>query len=351
MISEIFYSKEINTSKQQYIYEEDYLIYYLSKKLNSNGPSEDSKLKQWIMELTEVTNINKKRFDIFLSHFNISGSLYTIDENKKYILNKVSEFNSNFLFVSWEPQDMIYKHLCSFIGQQQIDLSSALPWMFALDKIKSNKNQDYYSYLYFRSLYHFEKNYTQFDMCICNVDEDYKKLTIDFVFNDKLIVDIMFANGISTIKDLTDLSVPSLLVLFAINPEINLAILNELTVDFKSSYESKILSVFERPPPMTSTCPMFRASIIPSRAKLSFCILTPIRRQTSSIRAASMPLESPASSSKTNGIYSSGAPNLSTPASFTSVRLSAETAETASRSTIKIIHNRFFFIKSLLLII
>lgn len=246
MISDIFYENQIKINNNEYIFEDDYLFYSVNKILEKNGPLDEHQITDWIKTKYKVENVNKKRMSLFLSRFPTSKDGYYTNDFAKSILEKTNKFNSDFLIISWENQQILYRNLCSYIGQQPFSIANALPWVFALDKYEKKRPQDYYSSLYFNTLYNEHKNYIKMDLCSCSVDSSYRKFTVDFIFTDKVIIDIMFANGINTLGELLDLSVESLLVIFSINIKFFISILGELSDEFSASYKSKIMTIINQ---------------------------------------------------------------------------------------------------------
>ena len=245
MISKMLYENEIKHNADSYLYDDDFLLYYVSKKLLKNGSASSEEIKKWIMDKTSTSNINLSKFRNFLYHFSENKYRYYLKPNYIETLKKVSRFDSNFLILSWETQDNIYKGLCSDIGCLNFNIESVLPYSLALLKQSEDKPQEYYASLYFNNILNYNDNYRKLDMCVCLVDENYKKLTIDFIFTDKLVVEMLFANEIATVKDLTELSVDSLLVIFSKNVDYYISILSTLQDDFLLNYKHKISELVE----------------------------------------------------------------------------------------------------------
>ena len=57
MISDFIYSNDI-TDSSLYFYDEDFLFYYVCKKLNEKGPSSIDEIKKWIIERAKISNIS-----------------------------------------------------------------------------------------------------------------------------------------------------------------------------------------------------------------------------------------------------------------------------------------------------
>lgn len=244
MISDIFYSKGIDQSKDEYLYDENYLFYYINKMLLQNGPSEIDEIKEWIKERNGASNIKAKNFDSFLSHFVEVKNTYHAKDETVSIFKKIVKFNSVFFNLSWKPREDLFKNLSSFIGQTQFNFADSLPYILALYKINQGLTQEYYTSLFFTNLIKYDDNYRKLDYCINQIDEGYKKLTIDYIFSDKIIIDILFANGIITMGELVELSVDSLLLIFSSNIDFFLSILSKLQSDFMMTYKNTIMSVF-----------------------------------------------------------------------------------------------------------
>ena len=137
MISDFIYSNDI-TDSSLYFYDEDFLFYYVCKKLNENGPSSIYEIKKWITERAKISNINNSRFNHFISKLKPSGDGYYLFEKEISCLELTKQFESNLFFMCWDKKDDLYKSLCSFIGQRQFNISRALPYLLAIHKIEYN---------------------------------------------------------------------------------------------------------------------------------------------------------------------------------------------------------------------
>lgn len=69
MISKMLYENEIKHNADSYLYDDDFLLYYVSKKLLKNGSASSEEIKKWIMDKTSTSNINLSKFRNFLYHF------------------------------------------------------------------------------------------------------------------------------------------------------------------------------------------------------------------------------------------------------------------------------------------
>ena len=99
MISKMLYEKEIKHNINSYLYDNDFLLYFVSKKLLKSGPSSGDEIKEWIMDKTSTSNINLSQFTKFLSHFTENDSLYYLKPSYIEVLKKVNRFDSDFLIL------------------------------------------------------------------------------------------------------------------------------------------------------------------------------------------------------------------------------------------------------------
>ena len=243
MISKIFYENQIIINNNEYLFEDNFLFYFINKMFKKKGPSKENQIIEWIKKTYKVKSINKKQMDLFLSRFPMSNDCYYFSDLTRSILEQTTEFDFHFSNLCHFSQPILYKNLCSYIGQQPFSIANALPWAFALDEYEKNRPQKYYSSLYFNTLYNEQRNYSKMDLCICSVDSSYRRFTVDFIFTDKAIIDILFANGINTLGELLDLSVESLLVIFSTNVNYFISILEELSDEFSTTFRSKIRAI------------------------------------------------------------------------------------------------------------
>ena len=136
MISDFIYSNDI-TDSSLYFYDEDFLFYYVCKKLNENGPSSIYEIKKWITERAKISNINNSsvsssRLNEFKETIHESYQEYYLFEKEISCLELTKQFESNLFFMCWDKKDDLYKSLCSFIGQRQFNISRALPYLLAM---------------------------------------------------------------------------------------------------------------------------------------------------------------------------------------------------------------------------
>ena len=243
MISTFIYSNDIIESSLYY-YDEDFLFYYVCKKLKENGPSSIYEIKKWIIDRAKISNINNSKFCNFISKFKQSGNYYYLFDSEIFCLDLTKQFESDLFLMCWDNKDDLYKSLCSFIGQTPFNISRALPYLLTIHKIEFNYDDDFYSSCYFNTLKSFNNNYLKIDSAVSNIADCYQNFTLDFIFADKFLLDIFFANGINTVKDLSELSVESLMVIFSINLKENVKLLSQLSTNFSITYKNKVLDLY-----------------------------------------------------------------------------------------------------------
>lgn len=243
MISTFIYSNDIIESSLYY-YDEDFLFYYVCKKLKEKGPSTIYELKKWIIDRAKISNINNSKFRNFISKFKQSGNYYYLSEGEISCLELTKQFESDLFFMCFDNKDDLYKSLCSFIGQTPFNISRVLPYLLTIHKIKFNYDDDFYFSCYFNTLQSFNNNYLKIDSAVSNIADCYQNFTLDFIFADKFLLDIFFANGINTVKDLSELSVESLMVIFSVNLKENIKLLSQLSMNFSITYKNKVLDLY-----------------------------------------------------------------------------------------------------------
>lgn len=245
MISEFIYSND-TTDSSLYYYDEDFLYYYVCKKLSENGPSSTGEIKKWIIDRAKISNINNSRFSHFIFKFKPCGKSWYLFEKEISCLELTKRFESNLFFMCCDKKDDLYKSLCSFIGQTQFNVSRALPFLLAIHKIEFTYDDEFYASCYFNTLQSFNSNYLKIDYAVSNIVDCYQNFTLDFIFADKFLLDIFFANGINTVKDLSELSVESLMVIFSVNLEENIKFLSQLSTNFSITYKNKVNDFYNR---------------------------------------------------------------------------------------------------------
>lgn len=240
MTNKMFYDKGTKSVNNSYIVDNSFLLYFVSKNLLKYGPSSKETIVGWIRDKTSISNINSYKLKEFLNHFTEKNNLFTLKSNYEKVLKKMTRFDTDFLILLQEPQEKIYKDLCTHIGCLDFNVEKVLPYSLSLFKINDRKPQEFYSSIYFNDLINYDEFYLKLDKCIALIDDGYKKLTIDFIFVDKTVADILFANGITTIQELSDLSIDSLLVIFAKDVDYYVSILSTLHDGFLINYKKII---------------------------------------------------------------------------------------------------------------
>ena len=112
MISEMFFhDKEIDQSSNSYLFSDDFLIYFVSKKIMENGPSSSCEIYEWIINITSVSKLKYSHYARFLLNFRKIDNLFYLKQRQEEILKKTAKADSLLLILSQYTQEKVYKVL------------------------------------------------------------------------------------------------------------------------------------------------------------------------------------------------------------------------------------------------
>ena len=244
MISDIFFNYYINFDNQE-TFTESYVHYFLvSIMFDNEGCTSDfliSKLQE------KYGNINISKANKFINkHFAEYKGYYLINNRQEEAYIKTKKFKQDLFFLEWESDKEIFNKLSDYITQQLINFSNGLPYAISLLKKKNSISQDLCACIYFDYLYYHSKYDLEVDKVVNLIDDSYDNLPLNIIVSNSAILEILFANGINTIKELKSLSTDSLIILFSIDYENIIKSLESLNDNFASSYKEKINEIFNR---------------------------------------------------------------------------------------------------------
>lgn len=243
MIANIFFNKSMDINNIE-IYDESYLNYLLTELIfNANGCDID-----FIVNKLEVTygNINYSKTKKYVNkHFPQRYGIYLINNKQKQAFLKTQKLKKIYLSLEQESETEILKKLSNYITQQLINYEEGLLYPIILLKKSRKLSQKVCESIFFNYLSNRDKYDLKVDISVNQIDDSYDKLPLNVVISNPIILELLFANGISTIRNLKSLSSGSLLVIFSIDFENIINSLEPLKDNFALSFKDKIKSIFK----------------------------------------------------------------------------------------------------------
>lgn len=242
MIVDIFFNN-VDKRYNEYIYTETYFIYFLIEVIHDAEDSNISFIRNKIVERYGEINLNKlkKYLD---KHFKNNNGKYSTTFKQDEIYIKTKKMQQKLCVLESQTDIEILKKISRYITQQMFDHSEALILSAALMKKKRELSYDICESFYYDFLCHKDKYEILVDSAINQIDESYDDLPLYCIVENKSVVELLLANGLSKIGDLKGLSVASLFIVLSIDFKAIIESFKALKYDFFSTYKKMINSVF-----------------------------------------------------------------------------------------------------------
>lgn len=192
----------------------------------------------------------KERFGLDKSESKIMKKLMKENCFKSYleskyneILEKTKQFELAISYYENKDREELFKLLTSYIGNINFDIENPLALIFALYKKEESMPQEVYSSIFFNIILNYDDLYLKLDKNMSSINECYYSIPVNYIFNDKTLVELLFVNGIYNISDLKDLSINSLIVLLSKNIKNYISTLSNLDQDSIENFKNKITSL------------------------------------------------------------------------------------------------------------
>ncbi len=166
-----------------------------------------------------------------------------LDSKYKEILEKTKQFELAISYYENKDREELFKLLNSYIGNINFDIEHPLALIFALYKKEDLMPQDVYSSLFFNIILNYDDLYLKLDKNMSLINECYYSIPVNYIFNDKTLIELLLVNGIYNIRDLKDLSINSLIVLLSKDINHYISTLSNLDQDLIENFKNKITSL------------------------------------------------------------------------------------------------------------
>lgn len=244
MISDIFYSYAIDQEKK-YKYEEDYVKYFIIKKINKSGSMDKYDLYNWLKNEYSL-NINWSRFNQFVSkNFIEQENKVNISSLQTELIEKTKQFERVLFQLEWEKEEEIYKILNhDFLKYNDFDLSKAAIYVLTLKKAKLALTVDEILYTYFAFIYNLDNYFIKADLAINSIDPTYYCIPINLLFKSTVVNKIFLLNGVNYVREIPSLNVSFVLVAILADLDFSLSIIDSLGDDAENNLIEKIKICF-----------------------------------------------------------------------------------------------------------
>lgn len=244
MISDIFYSYAIDQGKK-YKYEEDYVKYFIIKKINKSGSMDKYDLYNWLKNEYSL-NINWSRFNLFVSkNFIEQENIVDISSLQTELIEKTKYFERVLFQLEWEKEEEIYKILNhDFLKYNDFDLSKAAIYVLTLKKAKLALTVDEILYTYFAFIYNLDNYFIKTDLAINSIDSTYYSIPINLLFRSAIVNKIFLLNGVNYVREISRLNVSFVLVAILADLDFSLSIIDSLGDDAENNLITKIKICF-----------------------------------------------------------------------------------------------------------
>ncbi len=166
-----------------------------------------------------------------------------LESKFKESLEKTKQFELAISYYENKDREELFKLLNSYIRNINVDIENPLALKFALYKKEDLMPQEVYSSIFFNIILNYDDLYLKLDKNMSSINECYYSIPVNYIFNDKTLVELLFVNGIYNISGLKDLSINSLIVLLSKNIKNYISTLSNLEEDSIENFKNKITSL------------------------------------------------------------------------------------------------------------
>ena len=242
MRADFIFEKSVKV-KYKSLYEESYVDYFICTCLLKESLS--VKELASILEENLHFKINYGKFSQYIhKKFIARNEKVLLNEEQKKVLKSTQQFKENLCVLELENTKNLYDEIGKYLSYGHFDFSKAIPFSLALDKIVNKKDDEYYASVFFTLVVNEHKNRIALDRAIEMLDPYYYELPLKTIFHHKVILQLLFANGLYLIKDLKNLSLEGLSVLFAPDFDNCVLCLSQLSEESKQNFKEDLKSLF-----------------------------------------------------------------------------------------------------------
>lgn len=248
MISDVFYDYYKN-KVPEYRLTEAYFFYYVSGLLLKREMT-SVEIEAEVVQSIGGLSLNHQHFDKTLERlFPLSNAgTFSLSEKGQQCYSMIKEFKSRLFLNEWEEENSLITKVGSFLSQRSFNVADSLPFVFALEKKQSNLPNDFYYSSFYDIVFNYETMAMKLDLAIGKIDDSFLPLPVSFIISDQRLKDILFSSGINSVKDLIELSLTSLVTLFALSIDAFISIFDSMETNVFLSYKEDVRAFFSRIP-------------------------------------------------------------------------------------------------------
>ena len=244
MRANFIFSNTIDINKAE-LYEESYITYFVCNLLASHQLNKDEIIDLIGSHLN--CGINNSKFTIYLNKtFSLNNEgLYILSVKQEDAIKKVRKLKNDLFILEWDQETFLYKQIGKYISFGILDVDLTIPYVIAIDKIRNKHNDNYYLSIFFNLIMNKETNISKLDQAIGNIDYYYYDLPLKDIFINKVVLDLLFANGIFVVKDLASVHVDVIYTLLSVDIDNCLSALSHLQEDGKHNFKHDLRQLFD----------------------------------------------------------------------------------------------------------
>lgn len=241
MISDIFFDKS-----NLKIYEDSFLAFYVSSLINDSSDCTIDYIVEQLETLYGSHSFSYGKIKKYIEKNYIeTKNHFSLTQQQVTALEYVNELKTSLDIMEWMSDDIIHKNISNYISNHDVKSISGFKFIAGLLKNKNIISEETLLSKY----YDFVINYTDYhivvDKTVNSIDDSYDRLPINLIIENKVLMEILFANGINDVWELKQLSADSVTLLFFIDFDNIISSLSPLCDDFKLAYKEKIFGIFK----------------------------------------------------------------------------------------------------------
>ncbi len=244
MRTNFIFSSTADINKTE-LYEESYITYFVCNLLYSNPLTKDEIISSTESHLN--VGINNSKFTIYLNKSlsqNDEG-LYVLSSRQEDAVKKVKKLKNDLFILEWDQETDLYKQIGKYISFGMFDVDLAIPYVIAVDKIRNKKDDAYYLSIFFNLIINKESNFSKLDQAIGTIDDYYFDLPLKDIFINKVVLDLLFANGFYAVKDLASVPIDVIYTLISVDMDNCISALSQLQEDSKHNFKHDLKELFD----------------------------------------------------------------------------------------------------------
>lgn len=217
MRATVFYFKDIKNEGESnsYKFEESWLNYNLIDIAKKNPNDLSISFIQKKLEEIYGVNINFKRLTDYVEKFFKDVNDFSVYEFQEISYQLTQKFKNDLFLLKWDREEELRNKLNGYLSSNSFSTSDAVPYTLAISMKKNNSSEESLVANYFDLMVNQGEYYNNIRCAVDCIEKCYFELPIKIVIKNELIIELLFANGVNKVSDLMNLSIETLMTLFA----------------------------------------------------------------------------------------------------------------------------------------